>query len=176
MNMKLKKSGRGLPQSKALRAAVLTVILFTVSARAHGVGEELAEAANHFLATLTAEQKAKATFELKSDERLNWHFIPRARKGLPLKEMTGEQRALAHALLSSGLSHRGYFKANAIISLEQILHDMEKGRGAARDPELYFFSVFGKPETHGNWGYRVEGHHLALNFTIAGDDVSAAPN
>ena len=143
--------------------------------RAHGVGDEMAEAANAFLASLPEEKRAKAVFEFKDDERLNWHFVPKARKGLPLKEMEPHQQALAHALLNSGLSHRGYFKANAIMSLEQILREMEGARGAHRDPAMYFVSIFGKPESHGNWAWRFEGHHLALNFTIAGDGVSVTP-
>jgi hypothetical protein len=136
----------------------------------------MADAAKNFLAALSDEQRAKATFELKDDERLNWHFIPRERKGLPIKEMTSAQRALANALLSSGLSYRGYFKASTIMSLEQILKDMEQGKGPVRDPERYFFTIFGKPESHGTWGWRVEGHHLSLNFTLSGDKVAVTPS
>ena len=45
-----------------------------------------------------------------------------------------------------------------------------------RDPELYFFTVFGTPGTKGRWGWRVEGHHISLHFTIAdGSAVVAAP-
>jgi hypothetical protein len=143
---------------------------------AHGVGDEMAAAAQNFLAALSDEQRSKAVFDLQSDERLNWHFIPKERKGLPIKEMSPEQRALANVLLSTGLSHRGYFKANTIMSLEQILKDIEKGKGPVRDPERYFFSIFGKPEEGGNWGWRVEGHHLALNFTISDHDAAVTPN
>ena len=82
---------------------------------------EMAEAAQNFLAALTPEQLALATFEMKSDERTNWHFIPKVRKGLPLKDMTPAQKALAHALLSSGLSYHGYSLAVTIMSLDQIL-------------------------------------------------------
>src|SRR5436309_12199451 len=68
---------------------------------------DMAEAANNFLAALTPEQKAKAVFDFKDDQRFDWHFIPKPRKGLPFKEMTSPQRLLAQALLSSGLSQRG---------------------------------------------------------------------
>jgi hypothetical protein len=156
--------------------ALACALALRISLHAHGVGDEMAEAAQNFLAALSDDQKAKATFDLKSDERLNWHFVPRERKGLPIKEMSGDQRALANALLSSGLSHRGYFKASTIMSLEKILNDIEKGKGPVRDPERYFFSIFGKPESHGTWAWRVEGHHLALNFTISGDSVAVAPS
>ena len=133
---------------------------------------EMAGAADNLWASLTPEQKLKAGFEFTDPLRYDWHFIPRPRKGLPLKEMTGEQKALAHGLLASGMSQSGYIKAETIISLEQILASIEKGKGPVRDPELYFFNIFGKPgstDPKQPWGWRVEGHHLALNFTIVGD-------
>ena len=148
-----------------------------VEVRGHDpVAEHMAIAANNFLGALDEGQREKATFEFKGEERTNWHFIPRARKGLPLKEMTGEQRPLAHALLNAGLSHQGYLKATTIMTLEQILHEMEQGRGNVRDPEMYFFSIFGQPDGHGTWGWRVEGHHLSLNFTIVNGVATATPS
>jgi len=134
----------------------------------------MAEAANNFLNALTPEQQAKATFEFKDDERFDWHFIPKPRKGLPFKEMTPGQQKLAHALLCSGLSSRGYGKAVTIMSLDDILKAMENGKGPTRDPDLYYFSIFGKPAETGIWGWRVEGHHLSLNFVVRGDEVLAA--
>lgn len=143
----------------------------SISAQAHDASVEMANAAKAWQASLTAEQNTKATFEFRSDERTNWHFVPKQRKGLPIKEMTPEQRLLAHALLATGLSHRGYTKAVSIMSLEAILAELEQGRGPVRDPEQYFLSIFGTPGVE-PWGWRVEGHHLALNFTAAG---GAAP-
>jgi hypothetical protein len=157
-------------------AVLVCALALRISLYAHGLGDEMTDAAKNFLAALSEEQRAKANFELKADERLNWHFIPKERKGLPIKEMTSAQRALANALLSTGLSYRGYSKANTIMSLEAILKDMEQGKGPVRDPERYFFSIFGTPESHGNWGWRVEGHHLSLNFTLAGEDIAVTPS
>jgi hypothetical protein len=154
----------------------LALLLAPVS-RAHTATEEMADAAANFVAALDHDQTAKAVFEVKDAERFNWHFIPRERKGLPIKEMTPAQRALAQALLSSALSQRGLIKANTIMSLEQILFDMEQNRGPKRDPERYFFSIFGQPGTASSWGWRVEGHHLSLNFTIVdGTEVSVTPS
>jgi hypothetical protein len=100
------------PKLSPVVAALLALqFLSPVAARAHSASQEMADAANHFLAALTSEQKAKAVFDLKDEERVNWHFIPKPRKGLPFGEMTSAQRLLAHALLSSGLSQRGYMKA-----------------------------------------------------------------
>ncbi len=137
---------------------------------------EMAKAATDFLKGLQPEQQTKASFDLKSEERENWHFIPKPRNGLPLKEMTQKQRSLAYALLKSGLSDRGYGKATNIMSLELVLFDMEN-KSPKRDPELYYVSIFGKPGAREPWGWRVEGHHLSINFTIAdGKNISVTPS
>jgi Protein of unknown function (DUF3500) len=161
----------GMTNSPFVRFGAIIVIasaLFTFSARAHSPGEEMADAANHFLAALTPEQKAKATFDLKDAERSNWNFVPLIRKGLTFKEMTPGQHLLGQALLNSALSQRGYMKAVTIMSLDDILKEMEQGSGPVRDPELYYVSIFGKPDAAGTWGWRIEGHHLSLNFVIVG--------
>lgn len=136
----------------------------------------MADTANAFLASLTAEQKAKAMFTLEDDERMNWHFVPIARKGLPLREMAPYSKHLAQALLSAGVSQRGYIKAVSIMSLEDILKQMEKDDGERRNPEKYYFSIFGEPNATGRWGYRVEGHHVSLNFTIVDGKVASTPS
>jgi len=141
------------------------------SLRAHDASAEMAMAANNFLADLTPEQKAQATFDVKSEERENWHYIPRARKGLPFKDMTPSQKLLAQALLASGLSNRGYEKAVSIMSLDEVLKALEQGKGPVRDPENYYVSIFGTPGGAEPWGWRVEGHHLSLNYTAAGDSA-----
>ena len=129
----------------------------------------MAAAAENLLAALTPEQKGKAVFEFKDEERFDWHFIPKSRKGLPFGEMSTPQRLLAHALLSSGLSQRGYMKATTIMSLEQILYDLED-HAPQRDADLYYVTVFGLPGKD-PWGWRVEGHHLSLNFAVDRDQV-----
>ncbi len=138
-------------------------------------------AATAFLSTLTAEQKEKAFFaEYEAPERLGWHFIPKAeRKGLQIKEMTEPQRKAAHALLRSALSQVGYDKATQIMQLEHVLHELEEAKGSrrfARDPQRYYFTVFGQPAPSGRWGLSIEGHHLSLNFVVAdGNVVSSTP-
>jgi hypothetical protein len=135
----------------------------------------MAADARKFLDSLSPEQLATAGFEFKDNERLNWHFIPKPRKGLTLKDMSEDQRALAKGLLASGLSQQGNSKVLTIMSLEQILHDMEQGKGPRRDPEMYYWSVFGNPapDSKDPWGWRVEGHHVSINFTVMGDQSVA---
>jgi hypothetical protein len=136
----------------------------------------MTQAAQHFLASLTPEQRTQATFAFQEDERLNWHYIPKERKGLPLLEMTMPQKALAHALLSAGLSQQGYIKAVTIMSLDDILRIMENDDGNRRNPEKYYFTVFGEPSDTGTWGFRVEGHHLSQNFTVVNGKVADTPS
>lgn len=136
----------------------------------------MAECAKRFLAALDAQQRGKATFPFDSDERMNWHFIPKERKGLPLREMEPYQRHLAGALLAAGLSQTGYIKAVTIMSLEDVLRIMERDSGDVRNPEKYYFSVFGTPSNSGTWGYRIEGHHLSQNYTVVNGDVVDGPS
>ena len=150
--------------------------LLTSSIYAHNSAETMAETAKRFLASLTSDQTGKAVIPFDSDERMNWHYIPKERKGLPLKDMTPPQKHLASALLTSGLSQQGYIKATTIMSLEDVLRILEKDNGVRRNPEGYFFSIFGEPSETGTWGYRVEGHHLSLNFTLKGGKVVGSPN
>ena len=87
--------------------------------------------------------------------------------------MSEAQRKQAHALLATGVSALGYEKAVTIMSLESILRELEKKRegGPIRDPERYYFTIFGRPKSEGRWGWSVEGHHLSLNFVV--DDGKA---
>lgn len=159
-----------------LLLAAIGVTLLTSAYHRLNSSSLMAEAANRFLASLTPEQRAKATFAFQEDERQNWHYVPIERKGLPLREMTPAQKHLATALLSAGLSQQGYLKAETIMSLEDVLRIIEHGTGPERDPEKYFFSIFGQPSADGTWGYRVEGHHLSQNYTVVGGHVAGAPS
>ena len=165
-----------------IRNLCLTILavgfaLGTPSAQAHeATVREMAAASSVFLNSLDAERKAKAVFEWKDGERVNWHYIPKARKGLALKNMNDAQRALAHGLIVTGLSHQGYRKALQVMSLEQILFEMGDNP-KTRDPGNYFISIFGTPAPKGTWGWRLEGHHLSLNYTvIKGTEVSVTPS
>jgi hypothetical protein len=136
----------------------------------------MTECANRFLAALDANQRGKATFPFDTDERTNWHFIPKERKGLALREMTPYQKHLASALLAAGLSQTGYIKAVTIMSLEDVLKIIENDSGEHRNPEKYYFSVFGTPSDKDTWGYRVEGHHLSQNYTVVNANVVDGPS
>lgn len=149
---------------------------------AEPTGLKMVEAAQQFLKTLSPELRQKATFSFDDAERFNWHFVPLeqnrkpTRKGVGLFEMNEAQKEAALKLLRCAVSAEGYQTAITIMSLEAILHELEQGKGPTRDPQWYFFSIFGEPSRDGSWGWRVEGHHLSLNFTVAqGEVISSTP-
>src|SRR6187402_2327465 len=128
---------------------------------------DMAKAASAFLQTLSEKQKAKIQFGFSEEERYNWHYIPRSRKGLTLNEMTGQQIKDALALLHTALSDTGFNKASSIMQLENVLREVESrpSNDTHRDPANYSFSIFGNPATDAIWGWRLEGHHIAFNFS-----------
>ena len=129
------------------------------------------EAAERFVGALPERQRATAMRAFGDSDRVDWHYTPRSRNGISLKELDGNGRAGAHALLKTALSAAGYRKVVNIIELELVLREIETF-GMMRDPERYYVTVYGSPSKTERWGWRFEGHHLSLNFTIAADRVA----
>ena len=117
------------------------------------------------------------SFAFGDKERVNWHYVPRGREGVPFKAMPAPARAAAQELMKASLSEVGYAKAINVIRLETVLRQLETFGGLMRDPENYSVSVFGAPDSPGApWGWRLEGHHLSLNFTLVpGKPVAVTP-
>ncbi len=158
--------------------------LLVVSPLAHSAATELAAtraadrvvaAAEAFIATLGAEEREAALRDFDHDDRYSWYFTPVERNGLPLRDMSFEQRSAALALLQAVTSGQGFQKATGVMRLEEILAGIENNP-VRRDPENYHFWVFGTPSIREPWGWRFEGHHVSLNFTSAGGVVVSNPS
>jgi hypothetical protein len=151
---------------------------FPAHAHEESAANEMAAAANRLIASFTPEQKAASVYPMDDEHRVDWHFIPKERKGAVLKKMTPQQRHLTTTLLASSLSSQGLMKASNIMSLEEVLRTIEAvSPRAVRDPELYYVSFFGKPAPGKTWGWRFEGHHLSLSFTVVnGLHISSTPS
>src|SRR6266508_4046346 len=174
-----------------LAGALIVVFAGGLLTSAERSSESMYRAAMNLAKNLTPEQSKQAMFPFDCDERMHWHFIPTemfARKGLLIRDMTPKQRQLAHDLLKAGLSQRGYVTATQIMDLETILGALEAAQRAAgpqpprgqvleRNTEKYFFSIFGTPSQKDTWGWRVEGHHISLHFTVVnGTLVAGSPS
>src|SRR5262245_27015447 len=164
----------------ACAVAALTGVAYLAREQAP-LGSQMADAAEKFLDTLAADQRTKAALAFDDKDRTNWQFVPLqdkdkkpTRKGVRFQELSEAQKAAALDLLKTGTSASGYKQAVTIMSLESIIHELEKGGAMVRDPGWYFVTVFGKPAKTGSWGWRIEGHHLSLNFTVENGRVSSA--
>jgi hypothetical protein len=146
-------------------------------AHARATAARMAEAATALLEALGSEMRAQASYPFGGDERYQWAYTPGPRHGLHLKAMTAAQRRAALRLFDAGLSARGAAQAQQIIAHEAILHETERIEQRPsedeRDPELYWFTIFGTPGGAAPWGWRANGHHLALNFTVIDGAVIA---
>jgi hypothetical protein len=153
----------------AIAGAIALIAAGSAAVSSKLAGPAMTEAAQDFLNSLADQQRAKATMAFDNRQRTAWHFIPLPmRKGLQIKEMNDAQRQKARALLAAALSEVGYEKATKIMELEAILQVLERDRqgGPIRDPERYYFTIFGQPADQTRWGLSVEGHHLSLNFVV----------
>jgi Protein of unknown function (DUF3500) len=144
----------------------------------------MAAAALAFVAAVPVEQRGVLNpgfddFDLESPRRL-WTYLPELeRPGLPLRGMPDAQRKLAHELITASVSMEGYAKAVSIMALEHVRRALVLASTPERahlfDPERYCFRVFGEPGGDAPWGWQLAGHHVSLNFTVAGDYVSPTP-
>lgn len=132
---------------------------------------------NQFIRSMTDAQKEQIVYEFNADDRDDWHFLPWSsyeRQGLPLKELTANQKKLVHKLLQSSLSETGYKQTTEIIGLENVLAAIS-GDSVYRDPQKYYVSIYGNPANEDTWMWTFEGHHVSLHFTTVADMVSYSP-
>ena len=141
-------------------------------ARSSGVTQrdknEMAQVALAFLATLSPEQRQQAVFAPDDPEQFVWFYTPHERKGLPLKHMNPDQRKAALALLKTGLSSQGYDKAATIMDMENVLRVVENRppNDTYRDPDNFYFTIFGSPDSEKPWSWRLNGHHMLVQFMV----------
>lgn len=139
--------------------------------------QRMSEAVDNFIASLTADQRAAVMIRFDDlSERTFWDYTPIRRKGLPLNEMERHQQRLVYKLVSTGLSRAGYNTATTIMGLEPLLDAKEGWRSEDwwRDSKRYYISIFDTPDMKKPWGWRFEGHHISLNYTIV-DGTIVAP-
>jgi len=155
--------------------ATLTSAVFAHEGHNHNpAASEMIKASTVFLASLDQTQSKAAQFEFKNKERENWHFIPMDREGVRFDALKPHQQHLAFGLLGTGLTQKGLLTATQIMTLEEVLRS-RGGDPKVRNTEKYNIAIFGDPSLTKPWGWRFEGHHLSLNFSILGDKVIGLP-
>jgi len=152
-------------------------------------------AATAFIASLRPEQRTAVVHALKDQERTSWSNVPmyvHPRPGLRIRDLTNTQRQAMHALLRASLSSQGYEKVTGIFRLDSIhgarsLAELEQHGPAPDDRPFaqyeaesfgsgsYAISIYGEPGRETNWGWLVQGHHMGVSFTVAGERATFAP-
>jgi len=165
---------------RLLSSRVLVVLLVALgfAVRAHepplpAAGPTMRAAAQALAAAVDQRKRTKLMLAFDDPRRTDWHYTPRSRPGLSFAELDGKQRGAVHALLRSALSEVGHRKVVNIIELELVLKEIEFALSFLRDPEKYSVVIFGMPDAKSLWGWRFEGHHLSLSFTVRGDKAVA---
>ena len=133
-------------------------------------------AAEKFIASLTAEQRAKTMFAVDDPEWRKWmnqHFY--VRQGVSFKEMNETQRAAAFGLMQASLSARGFQLTRNIMRLNETLAELS-GDHEFLGEWLYFITIMGKPSATEPWGWQLDGHHDIINYFVLGDQVVMTPH
>jgi len=148
-------------------------------------------AANAFLASLSAAERAKCTFGFNSSQRTGWSNLPTGifkRNGARLGDLTPQQRSAALALVAAALSREGYQKVTDIMNGDEVLKGTGGGRTGgkqdARGPgggirfgrDEYYMALLGNPSTTEPWMIQFGGHHLAINVTVVGANSVLTPS
>src|SRR4051812_2368795 len=141
----------------------------------NSAADELAAAVRSWLGGVGERPRAAATYPFDDVERFVWAYTPGDRKGLAIRDMRPVQRVAAHAIVAAASSSRTASEIAAVMALETVLGALERGAGRPgwerRDPELYWFAVFGAPGSADPWSWRVGGHHVAIQMTVADGEV-----
>ncbi|MFT5516780.1 MAG: hypothetical protein ACI80V_002918 [Rhodothermales bacterium] len=153
--------------------------------------EQMTAAAAAFLGSLSEEARQIARFTLEEDQTpTGWSNLPASfvsRVGVRYGDLDGTQRRLLHGLFRASTSSQGYQKIAGIIRLDGVLHEEASAAVSAGTrrlppdlveswtPENYWVSFYGTPGEDEEWAWLLSGHHLAGNFTVAGNRTSFTP-
>jgi Protein of unknown function (DUF3500) len=148
--------------------------LFPVAAT--GVSTQaMQDAAAAFIETLDDAQKSKMHFDIDALEWRKWSNVDDyTRAGVNFSEMTDAQAAAAWTVLDAFLSDQGMTEVRTTMKLNATLGELlnEKERF---NEKLYWFTMMGTPDAKKPWGFQIDGHHVAFNFFVLGDQLSITP-
>ncbi|WP_052424570.1 DUF3500 domain-containing protein [Streptomyces fulvoviolaceus] len=138
--------------------------------------DKVVKAAQAFLDGLTTKEHKASVFDVDDDEWLKWSNVDGyERQGARMGDLTEKQRDLGCALLGVALSADGLTQTRNIMKLNAFLGDYSGGGRDTLTEGAYFFTFMGTPSTTKPWGFQYEGHHVAVNYFVLGDQVVMTP-
>ena len=146
---------------------------------ADGKTVAIVAAARLFLDSLDDDQRQAATYRFTDNaQRSNWSNFPEGmvpRGGVKLGVLSKSQRGNLDKLLGELLSEDGAKNITYQLAAEDLLIPGDLF-GVMKYGSEYFYAAFlGEPSTTEPWMFQFGGHHLAINATVFGPDVSFSP-
>jgi len=134
----------------------------------------LAGPAVALVAALDDAQAAQARGSLADPRLTEWTYLPGERPGLSLEHLTSAQHGLVMDLLEASHSPAGGELAVGAIEVERVRRHLATGAPPAGD--RYWLRVLGDPGGDEPWGWRINGHHLAVHAVVVGDTTTLTPH
>lgn len=172
---------------------LISILFFTKNAKAQvNYHDEIRQNAVSLYNSFENTQHFSGRLQFSDTARLQWNNLPiglRSRVGTSIGSMTNDQRKLVHRILSASLSSQGYLKATSILHLDDLLDRYYDSLFYKKEiPDTvysfvksllwshknYYFAFFGNPSDE-IWGYKIEGHHLSVNFTFVNNKLAVTP-
>lgn len=134
------------------------------------------EAARTYLAALSPEQREQSRFRMDDISWRHWSNGARyfLRHGLCLEDLDDLSRERVLAVIRSSLSEAGYRQIVDLMHLNRTIGEI-RGEENLLNEWMYWFSVYGAPESDGPWGWQLDGHHVCVNCTFVGDQMVLTP-
>ncbi|MES2624254.1 MAG: DUF3500 domain-containing protein [Pseudomonadota bacterium] len=134
------------------------------------------DAANEFLQTLTADQRSATLFPVDDIEWRKWaNQSIYKRQGISFKDMSDDQKRAAQKMLDASLSAKGSKLATDIMHLNHTLGELNNNNFVEFGDDKYWITLMGEPSATNPWGWQLDGHHLAINFFVLGDQIVMTP-
>ncbi len=141
---------------------------------------KIVAAANAFLSTLSTAEKAKVSFAFTDTaQRARWSNFPTGifqRAGLRWGDLTAAQRTALTNLLGAVLSADGLKMVQQQMEADEALKTQGGGGNLVFGSAEYYVSFLGTPSSTSAWTLQFGGHHLAINATVVGSNVTLAPS
>ena len=163
-------------------SALSLLLLSSIAAASPATTPRIVAAAEAFVATLTAEQKATVQFaQGDTAQKQRWSNLPGGvfqRAGLRWADMSEAQRNAWLAVMQATLSSAGYDRVLAEWRADDAL--AARGAGGGRSPQFgmgfYYIALIGTPSLTDPWQWQWGGHHVTINATIVGPNLVLTPS
>jgi hypothetical protein len=130
--------------------------------------------AEALLILLDGKQRSAALLPIDSPDWMRWFNGVEMPHGLSLRTATHTQRHAVLELVRASLSTRGYDQVQGAMLLNEVLGELV-GNTSILNAWNYAIAIFGAPSAHEPWGWQLQGHHVAVNCFILGDQIVATP-